>query len=215
MELQEKWICPACGKVIKVDLKFCTYCGVNLSEFKEIETTSRTPPQLQTTDYLGSSLKEGWEVPPDRIDKYHKMMAKYPIGSPIITSNCVLDTTNGFLIVSNNGFAFRFKSSFGPSNYGSLRIVWMRWHDVFDIYSKKKKVNINIKIRKKGSLKLDRKGNYKLRNLVLFIRKSKHEQKLQWEQRLESFYNIMLEIFNRNRVETDPLTSDSYYTSHA
>ena len=37
MELQEKWICPACGKVIKVDLKFCTYCGVNLSEFNEID----------------------------------------------------------------------------------------------------------------------------------------------------------------------------------
>ena len=149
MELQEKWICPACGKVIKVDLKFCTNCGVILSEFKEIETTSRTPIQLQTTDNLGLSLKEGWEVPPDRIDKYHKIMALYPIGSPIITSNCWLDSTKGFLIVSHNGFAWRFKSSFGASQLGALRTVWIRWHDVFTINSKKKKSTHKYKNTKK------------------------------------------------------------------
>ena len=209
-------ICPSCGTTTENGKKFCTYCGAELSEVNEAVTTSGAPPQSQTTDKI---LIKGWDVSPDRIDKYEKMMSTDLIGAPIITSKCVLDSENGFLIVSDNGFAWRIKV--GASGLfkigGTTRMMatagkskWVRWHDVANItYKKDGQVLVELKIRKKGSLKLDKKGNYKIKKWKLTIRQNKGEPKVNFKQRQQFFSNIMLEIFNRNKVETDPPTSDS------
>ena len=206
--------CPSCGAATETGKKFCTYCGAELSEINEAAPTSGAPPQLQTT---GGKLIKGWEVSPDRIDKYEKMISSDPIGDPIITSKCVLDSENGLLIVSDNGFAWRIKMGFRHAGImraamSSGKSKWIRWHDVANmITTKNSQVRVELKIRKKGSLILDKKGNYKVKRWKLTIRQNKGEPKAQWKQRLESYNNIMLEIFNRNKVEkgNDPPTSDS------
>ena len=87
---------------------------------------------------------------------------------------------------------------------------WVRWHDVANIIPKKNsQVLVELKIRKKGSLILNKKGNYKVKRWKLTIRQSKGEQKAQWIQRLESYNKIISDIYLRNKVETDPPTSDS------
>ncbi len=48
---------------------------------------------------------EGWEVSTDRKEVFEKMINMDSIVEPIITSKCVLGNENGFLIVSDNGFA--------------------------------------------------------------------------------------------------------------
>ncbi|MFX1275401.1 MAG: hypothetical protein ACFFAH_02920 [Promethearchaeota archaeon] len=161
------------------------------------------------------TIIEGWEVSPDRIKMFEKMMSTDAVGDPIITSKCVLDNENGFLIVSDDGFAWRIK--LGMRQAGAIRAAmasgkskWVRWYDVANITPKKNgQILVHLKIRKKGSIIKDKKGNYKVKKWKLTIRKNKGEQKDQWKQRLEAFNNIILEIFSRNAVEEDPPTSDS------
>lgn len=216
MDQKEKFTCPACGKAMKAGAKFCTSCGVKLSEFDANIATSEAPPQPQTAAATANNkLIKGWELSPDRFDMYEKMMAMDPIGDPIITSKCVLDSENGLLIVSDDGFAWRIKMGFKQAGIiraamSSGKSKWVRWHDVANIIPKKNsQVLVELKIRKNGSLILDKKGNCKIKRWKLTIRQNKGEPKPQWKQRLESYNNIMLEIFNRNKVETDPPTSDS------
>ncbi len=162
-------------------------------------------------------IKEGWEVSPDRIKMYEKIMSTDPVGDPIITSKCTLGSDNGFLVVSDNGFAWRLKMGYKQVRGGALRIglsagksKWVRWHDVANIIPKKNRVIIaQIKIRKKGALKVDGKGNPKIKKWKLVLDKNKGETKDQWKKRLDDFNGIMLEIFNRNKVETNPATSDT------
>ena len=159
MVQQEKSICPECGVAPKIGQKFCTFCGAKLSEVNATEPTSGAPPPLLTTDDNYFPIK-GWEVSYDRTNMYLLMMANLPIGNPIIASKCRLGGTKGFLIVSDNGFAWRFKWSILNPEHGYCN-VWIRWHDVAIIIPKKKgQVLVVIKKRKKGSLKFNRKGLY-------------------------------------------------------
>ncbi len=208
MVQQEKTTCPACGKAIKVGFNFCINCGVKLSELDVRKIPSEVSPPPQTTPVIrGTLLMEGWEVSPGRIPKYHKMMTMDPVGDPIITSKCKLNNQNGFLIVSDNGFAWRYQ---GSSMYSAGKRKWIRWHDVANIIPiKYGQVLVELKIRKYGSLILDGSGKLKIKRWKLTIRKAKGEQDAQWRQRLGTFNQIMLEIFNRNKVEIDPPTSDS------
>ncbi|MFX1275402.1 MAG: zinc ribbon domain-containing protein [Promethearchaeota archaeon] len=211
MDQQEKFYCPTCGKAIKVGLNFCTNCGVKLSELDVNVTISEAPPQSQTTNVLeGNLLMKGWEVSPDRIDKFNLIIAENPLGSPIITSKCKLDNQNGLLVVSDSGFAWRIQVGFKTSAWNTGKDKWIRWYDIANIIPKKHgQVLVELKIRKYGSLLLDASGNPKIKKWKLTIKPNKGEPKDQWMQRLETFNDIMLEIYNRNKVDTDPTMSDS------
>ncbi len=207
MVQQEKSTCPACGKVTKIGQKFCISCGIKLSEVSETVTTTVAPPQLQTTENFPM---KGWEVSPDRIKMYEKIMSLDPVGDPIITSKCKIDRENGFLIVSDNGFAWRIKMGMTTSMYSSGKSKWVRWHDVANIIPKKNgQILVELKIRKNGALIVDGKGKYKIKRWKLTIKPNKGESSYPWKQRLDTFNNIISEIFNRNKVDTDPPTSDS------
>ncbi len=122
---------------------------------------------------------EGWEVSPDRKEVFEKMINMDSIGDPIITSKCVLGKENGLLIVSDNGFAWRIKNT---AMRGSLisagKSKWIRWHDVANIIPKKDgQILVEIKLRKRGSLILDKKGYYKIKKWKLTIRQNKGEPK--------------------------------------
>ncbi|NVM03733.1 MAG: hypothetical protein HWN67_15490 [Candidatus Helarchaeota archaeon] len=158
-------------------------------------------------------IMEGWEVSPDRTKQYDKIMAHYPIDDPIITSKCKLDNENGFLVVSDDGFAWRIKLGMPMmrSSYISAgKSKWIRWHDVDDIIFKKKgQVLVKIKVRKEGILKLDKKGNPKIKKWKLTIKPRKGEDKSQWKQREENFFDVISKIYDRNKTDIDPETSDS------
>jgi hypothetical protein len=155
-------------------------------------------------------ITEGWEVSPDRIKMYEKIISSYPIGDPILTSKCKLDNENGLLVASNNGFAWRLKMGMSSSYMSAGKSKWIRWHDINNIIPKKNgQVLVEIKLRKQGSLILDKKGNYKLKKWKLTIKPSKAEEKSNWMQRLANFNNFMMSIYNQNKIDTDPPTSDS------
>ncbi len=205
--------CPNCDKDLENNQKFCTYCGTQLSEGNETITSSRAPPQSQTTNQraeVRKNLLEGWEVSPDRINMYEKILSTDPIGDPIITSKCVLDNENGFLIVSDNGFSWRIKMGMRSGLASSGKSKWVRWHDVANIIPKKYgQILVELKIRKKGSLLIDKKGIPKIKKWKLTIRQNKGEQKDHFRQRQPNFNQIMSEIHNKNKVDIDPPTSDS------
>ena len=154
---------------------------------------------------------EGWEVSPDRIEKYEKILSSDDIGDPIITSKCKLDKENGLLVASNNGFAWRIKMGYGTSYMSMGKSKWVRWHDVSRIDNKKDYVILTyIKVRnKEGRLKIDGKGNPKLKKWVLKCHPNKNEDKGHYVQRRSDFYNIMSDLFNRNKGDVDPPTSDT------
>ncbi|MFX0033678.1 MAG: hypothetical protein ACFE8E_10310 [Candidatus Hodarchaeota archaeon] len=157
-------------------------------------------------------IMEGWEVSEDRVEKYDKMMGQDDVGDPIITSKCRLSKENGFLVVTDNGFAWRIHVTYMRGSYMSMgKSKWVRWHDVQNIQEKKPGVIILwVVVRtKEGQYKPDKKGNPKLKKWLLILQQNKHEEKVHFRQRQADFFNIFSEIYNRNRVETVPATSDS------
>jgi len=136
-----------------------------------------------------------------------------PIGDPIMTSKCKRRDDNGFLIASNNGFAWRIQLGMSHGAYAGLyagKSRWVRWHDVHSIIRKRDGVLlIKIKKRKKGKLIVYRKGNPKLLKWQMVLKKNKREEKAHFLQRKAAFYDIMVDLFNRNKGEIDPPTSDS------
>jgi len=156
-------------------------------------------------------IKPGWEVSSDRVEKLEKLTGDFPIGDLIITSKCKLDKENGLLLVSDNGFAWRIQAGFKRGMYSIGKDKWVRWCDVANIIQKKNGVAIvELKIRKKGgALIIDKKSNPKIKKWKLTMQRNKEEESSHFKERLQSFNNIMLEIFNRNKVTTDPPTSDS------
>ena len=150
---------------------------------------------------------EGWEVSRDRIEKFQKMLSMDNVGDPIITSKCKLNSINGFIIVSDNGYAWRITGG-GPVLAGMSK--WIRWHDVANlIETKPGQILVEMKLRKNGLLIADEFSNPKIKKWKLTIKPSKGEPGAQFKQRKQYFYNIMSEIYNRNKVVTDPPTSDS------
>jgi len=157
----------------------------------------------------------GWEVSPDRVEKYEKMLSSDDIGDPILTSKCKLKAgmsiENGLLIVSNKGFAWRIKAGMNTRMMSMGKSKWIRWHDVGKIEPKKDKVVfVYIKARaKNGPVKLDGKGNPKLKKWFLGLDKNKDEVKDHFLQRRADFAGILNDIWNENKGDTDPPTSDS------
>ena len=158
-------------------------------------------------------IMSGWEVSPDRIKKYEKMMSTDDVGDPIITSKCKLSWSgrgmaNGYIVVSNNGIAWRIQ---GGSYVTAGKSVWVRWFDVSRIDRKKDGfLRVYVKIRKKnGSLMMANKEHPRLRKWSFKLRPNKHEEYGKYLQRSSNFYQIMLDIFNQNKGDTDPPTSDS------
>lgn len=152
-------------------------------------------------------ILSGWEVSPDRIDKYNKMMSTDDVGDPIITSKCNLSEGSGYLVVSNNGIAWRIYG--GHAHSGKSR--WVRWYDVGRIDRKRDGfLIVNVKRRKTdGSLKMDNKGNYKFKQWFLKLKPNKHENKNLFLQRKSAFFGLMSDIFNQYKRDTDPPISDS------
>ncbi len=153
---------------------------------------------------------EGWELSPDRVKIYDKIMSMDPVGDPMIVTKCVLDKDRGLLVASDNGFSWRLKAGMGTPAYSRGKSKWVRWHDVANILLKKKgQVLVELKLRKKGSLILDGRGNPKIKKWKLTIRPHKDEPKTDYSQRQDYFHQILTDIYTRNRVEVDPPTSDS------
>ena len=153
----------------------------------------------------------GWEVSPDRLEKYAKMLASDPVGDTVIASKCRLGRDNGLLIASNTGFAWRIQTGYTTSMYSMGKSKWVRWHDVDRIDLKKEGFLLTyVKVRQKnGSLKLDGKGNPKLKKWALILNKNKNEDKGHFLQRRSAFFTVMSDIFNQNKGDTNPPTSDS------
>ena len=172
-------------------------------------------------------IMEGWEVPTNKVKMYDGLMNNVPIGDPIITSPCqraksgaARSPVNGFLVISENGFAQRNLAVSpgilitvaldGVREATGIKDKWVRWHDVANIIPKKPgQVQVVLKARKKGAIVLNKKGNYKTKKWKLTINKHKDEKKDHFRERKASFFKIVSEIYNRNRVEIDPPTSDS------
>ncbi len=156
-------------------------------------------------------IMEGWEVSPDRVEKYEKMVSQDDVGDPIITSKCRLSNENGFLVMSDNGFAWRIQVTYMRGSLMSMgKSKWVRWHDVYNIQQKKPGViYVWVIKRKNGALIPGKKGIPKQKKWALILQQNKHEPKPHFRQRQADFFNIMAQIFERNRVETIPPTSDS------
>jgi len=140
------------------------------------------------------------------------MMDTDNVGDPIITSKCRINQENGFLVASNNGFAWRIQITYGRGSiYSSGKSKWVRWHDVDRLDLRKPGViNAFVKIRNKdGTLKIDKKGNPKLVKFGLILQQNKNEEKTHFRQRQADFFGILEDIFNRNKGDSDPPTSDS------
>ena len=144
-------------------------------------------------------------------------MSMDQVGEPLLTSKCVLNSDNGFLIVSENGFAWRIKVSGGMvfrmgvmAAIQSGKSKWIRWCDVLYIEPKKSgQIQVAIKLRENGVLILDRKGNNKLIKWILTIKPRSGEPRENFRDRQRSFKSIMFEIFGQYKVEGDPPTTDS------
>ncbi|MBY9018187.1 MAG: hypothetical protein KGD66_05070, partial [Candidatus Lokiarchaeota archaeon] len=88
---------------------------------------------------------------------------------------------------------------------------WVRWYDVDRIDLKKEGfLLVYLKVREKnGPLKLDGKGNPKLKKWPLILNRNKDEDKGHFEQRRSAFHKVFSDIFNQNKGNSDPPTSDS------
>ena len=153
----------------------------------------------------------GWEVSPDRVDKFEKILETDPVGDPIITSKCRLGSDNGLIVAGTNGFAWRIQTGMNTPMMSMGKSKWVRWHDIDRIDQKKEGVLITyIKVRdKSGALKIDGKGNPKLKKWPLVLNRNKDEDKGHFAQRRSAFFSILSDIFNQNKGDVDPPTSDS------
>jgi len=86
----------------------------------------------------------------------------------------------------------------------------VRWHDLANIIPKEDGfVIVELKKRIDGALKLDKKGNPKIIKWRLRIDQNKDEKIAKWLSRLYTFNDVMLDLFNQYKVETNPPISDS------
>ena len=154
---------------------------------------------------------EGWEVSPDRVEKFEKMLSSDPVGDPLMTTKCILGKENGFLVASTNGFAWRIQTGYGTRMTSMGKSKWVRWHDVERIDLKKDgMILVYLKVRQKnGPVKLDGKGNPKLKKWRLIMRKNKSEEKAHFVQRRSDFFKVISDIFNQYKGDSDPPTSDT------
>ncbi|MFX1478745.1 MAG: hypothetical protein ACFFCI_11505 [Promethearchaeota archaeon] len=152
---------------------------------------------------------EGWEISSDRVDMFQKIMSKDDVGEPVITSKCKLNNDIGFMVVSENGFAWRIKVGYRTSYMSMGKSKWVRWHDVAEIIQKKPGVLlVSVKLRKDGALVL-KKGIAKVKRWKLTLNKNKDETGEHFKQRQADLFGIITQVFEQNRGEGDPPTSDS------
>jgi len=121
-----------------------------------------------------------------------------------------IDKENGFLVVADNGFAWRIKMGFTTGLASAGKSKWVRWHDVANIAPKKDgQILMELKLRKKGNLIKDGKGNYKLKKWKLTMQPNKGEPKANFLERRKQFNSLMIDLFLQHKTDTDPPTSDS------
>jgi hypothetical protein len=155
-------------------------------------------------------MLEGWEISPDRADMLEKMLSTDPVGDPVITSKCRLDADNGLIVASKNGFAWRIKMGMSSALISAGKSKWVRWHDVAGFISKKPGILIvQVKVRKNEQLIVDKNGNPKIKKWRLILNQNKNEDKGHFIQRRGVFNQLMMDMWNNNKGETDPPSSDS------
>ena len=140
------------------------------------------------------------------------MMSTDPVGEPIIISKCNLGNYHGLLVVSDKGFAWRFQPGAFKNFRKAGNSIWVRWHDVLGIIPdkpEKGKIKIEIVKRKKGNIIKDGRGNPKIIRWRFIVQQNKTEQYSHFVNRRKDFYRIMSEIFEKNKTDTIPITSDS------
>ncbi len=141
------------------------------------------------------------------------MMSTDAVGEPIIISKCKIGKSYGLLVVSDNGFAWRIQYSFmrdGLKDIGKSK--WVRWYDVERIIPdkpKKGRIKIEIVKRKKGKLIKDGRGNPKITRWRLTASQNRGELYSHFVNRRKDFYRIIQEIFEKNKTDKIPITSDS------
>ena len=157
---------------------------------------------------------EGWEISPDRVGKVEKINSMYDVGDLIITSKCKRGNGNGFLVVSDKGFAWRIHAGFSTGVTAMGNNMWIRWHDLFDVMEKKPGI-ILIRVKKRNmkskELILDKNGNYNFKKWKLVLIQNKNEPKEHYRSRKQSFYDIFMQIWEAHKTSEDPSHSDTNY----
>ena len=157
---------------------------------------------------------EGWEISEDRVGKVEKIFSMYDVGDIIITSKCKRGNGDGFLVVSDKGFAWRIHAGFTTSFAAMGNNMWIRWHDLFDVTEKNPGI-ILIRVKKRNmkskELILDKKGGYTFKNWKLSLVRNKNEPKEHFLSRKQSFYNIFMQIWEAHKTAEDPTHSDTNY----
>lgn len=157
---------------------------------------------------------DGWEISPDRIEWFEKISSKYDIGDTILTSKCSREKDNGFLVVSDKGFAWRIKMGFRSSYWKSGQNMWIRWHDLYTIIQKKPGV-IFVHVKKRNmktkELIFDKKGNYNFKKWKLVLVRNENEEKSHFINRQQTFNDLFIQIWESHKTSEDPSHSDTNY----
>lgn len=157
---------------------------------------------------------DGWEISPDRIEWFEKIRSMYDIGDTILTSKCRRGSDNGFLVVSDKGFAWRIKMGFGQWIWQSGQNMWIRWHDLYNVTLKKPGV-IFVQVKKRNmktkELIFDKKGNYNFKKWKLILLRNAKEEKPHWINRQQTFNDLFIQIWESHKTSEDPSHSDTNY----
>ncbi len=76
IDFKTQRVCPACGKILKIDFNFCKYCGKDLSGIKAIGTSDVVSSSLATTAATDSSP----EVRKEAVDTLGSFKSKKVLG---------------------------------------------------------------------------------------------------------------------------------------
>lgn len=159
-------------------------------------------------------IKEGWEISPDRVEWYEKITGRYDVGDPFLTSKCMRGKDNGFLVVSDKGFAWRIKMGFSSSMWQSGENMWIRWHDLYEVIPKKPGI-ILIKVKKRNmkskEILLNKKGDYIFKKWALKIVRNAKEEKENWLNRQQTFNDLFIKTWEEHQLAEDPAQSDTNY----
>ena len=159
-------------------------------------------------------IKSGWEISQDRVDKFDKIRSMYNIGDPIITSKCKRSGGDGFLVVTDRGFAWRIHAGFSTGVTAMGNNMWINWDDLYEIIPKKPGL-ILVQVKKRNmktkELVLKKNGDYNFKKWKLLIYRNKNEPKDHLKARKQDFNSLFTQIWEAHRSSEDPYTTDSNY----
>ena len=198
-----------------------------ISEYKhkKVEQLGPTERDIQDWKRKGndlSLLKEGWEISPDRIKAFEKIVNTYNVGNPILTSKCLREGASGFLIVGNIGIAWKNTQSgvitaadalIGTGATVGKISKWTSWQDVvkFTMLTRRKNpdgipgsIKLEVNKRKGGVILKNKRGVPKTEVWRLFLRRNKNETKSHYEERKAEFYGILKELYHQYKTDANP-----------